>query len=299
LAELQKSELVTERAFAKINLNLHVTGRRYDGFHMLESLVAFTDISDVLTFSASDHLSLTLSGPFAANLEEAGANLVLTAARALSGGCSELPTGAKIHLEKNLPLASGIGGGSADAAATLRGLVALHKAPISPTALVQIAASLGSDVPACLLSQAAFISGTGTIVEPLKASLPELYVALVNPNIHLATSDVFKALGLAPGSADHITAPIASPKPFSSTHDLLAYLKETQNDLEPLAAQLVREIDDVIEALFAQNACLLARMTGSGATCFGLFESLDDAANAAQNIRAAMPGWWAAQGKLM
>jgi len=202
-------------------------------------------------------------------------------------------------LQKNLPLASGIGGGSADAAATLRGLLNLNDIQVSPTALVQVATSLGADVPVCLLSQAAFISGTGTLVEPMKAALPEIYVALVNPGIHVSTSDIFNALGLDPGSAEPITEPQAAPKPFLTVQEMLSYLKETRNDLEPVAAQMVREIDDVLEILFAQNACLLARMSGSGATCFGLFETSDEAASAAQNIKSTNPDWWTAHGQLM
>ena len=299
MAKPEKHDLVTERASAKINLNLHVTGRRRDGFHMLESLVAFAGIADVLTFSHAGQFTLSLSGPFAKDLEGVGANLVLEAAQALSDGFSDLLPGADINLQKNLPLASGIGGGSTDAAATLRGLLNLNKTQISPAAVVQVAASLGADVPVCLLSQAAFISGTGTLVEPMKAALPELYVALVNPGIQVSTSDIFNALGMKPGSAEHITEPIAGPKPFLDAQEMVSYLKETRNDLEPIAAQMVREIDDVLEILFAQSACLLARMSGSGATCFGLFETQDDAASAAQNIKSANPNWWTAHGQLM
>lgn len=277
VSEPQNQARITERAFAKINLNLHVTGRRSDGFHMLESFVGFADIADVLTFSPAEEFALSLSGPFARDLQNNETNLVLEAARALSDGFADLPPGAAIDLQKNLPIASGIGGGSADAAACLRGLLALNEATMSPAGLVQIAASLGADVTVCLLSQAAFISGTGTLVDPMKVPLPELYVVLVNPGIQILTADIFNALGLEPGSAEPVTEPRAAPNPFLTVQDLLAYLTQTRNDLEPIAANMVREIGDALEALFAQNACLLARMSGSGATCFGLFETLDEA----------------------
>lgn len=287
---------VIERAPAKINLNLHVTGRRSDGWHMIESFVAFADVSDVLTFNAAPHFSLEITGPFAAALPSEN-NLALKAARALRDGVSALPPGCSIMLEKNLPVASGIGGGSADAAAVLRALPALFDIAVEPTALLQLAAGLGADVPACLLARAAMISGTGTLVEPAP-SLPEIHAVLVNPGIQLATGEIYAAMGFEPGSADPVTHPVAPPGPFSGAGQLVEYLNGTRNDFEPVVSARLHELGDVLEALFASSGCLLARMSGSGATCFGLFAGAGEADAAKRNIAARHQDWWVGAGRL-
>lgn len=288
---------IVEQAFAKINLNLHVNGRRRDGYHMIESLVAFADIADVLTFEDADDLSLAITGPFARRLSTGDENLVVQAVRSLAHGVSTISPKAAITLRKNLPLAAGLGGGSADAAAALRGLARLSGETLSPHAVVQVAAAIGSDVPVCLLSSACFISGTGTLVEPV-AQLPPVHVVLANPNVPVATQDVYQALGFEIGGVENVTRAAPPPGPFRDLDHLIQYLRETRNDLEPVSASLAFEIGDCIDALFAQSGCLLARMSGSGATCFGLFAGKQDAHAAGAAIREQQPDWWVTAGTL-
>lgn len=274
---------------AKINLFLHVGARRADGYHALQSLVCFSDAGDVLTFAEDSALSLSLDGPFAAALAPESDNLVLRAARLLAGraGCAQ---GAAIALTKNLPVASGIGGGSADAAAALRGLVRLWDLTLSPASLREIALSLGSDVPVCLASMPALMEGRGEHVTPVGA-LPSAAMVLVNPGVAVSTAEVFRRLGRT--ASDEI---MSSPSPpaagWSDLDDLLRYLSRTRNDMEAAALAIAPEIGSVLAALRAHGA-LLARMCGSGATCYGLFESDAAAAKAADTILSANPQWWA------
>lgn len=258
--------MITLRAAAKINLFLHVGDKRADGYHALESLVVFAEAGDALTFAPAGELVLAVDGPFARGLS-ATDNLVLKAAHALGGG------GAHVTLTKNLPVASGIGGGSADAAAALRGLNRLWNLDRSDDELREIAETLGSDVPVCLSSTSAWMEGRGETLTPM--SVPCMPMLLVNPAVAVSTADVFRALKIRTGLGGRRTADLAG----------------TSNDLEAPAREIQPVIGDVLDAVAAQGATL-ARMSGSGATCFGLFDKGEDAARAAQAISRAHPDWW-------
>lgn len=276
-----------EAAPAKVNLFLHVTGRRTDGYHLLDSLAVFGPAADRLSATAADTLTLTLSGPFGETLAAEPDNLVLRAARALAAeaGCT---AGAALHLEKHLPVASGIGGGSADAAAALRLLNRLWGCGLDAAALARIAAPLGADIPVCVASRPARMQGIGEEISPGPA-LPECGLLLVNPRVPVATPAVFRARQGA-------FSPLASlPESWPDARAMAADLARFSNDLEAPALALCPVIADVLTALRASPGCLLARMSGSGATCFGLFASPAEAGTAA----ATMPrGWWAAGGAL-
>jgi 4-diphosphocytidyl-2-C-methyl-D-erythritol kinase len=269
--------VITERASAKINLFLHVGVRRADGFHPLQSLAVFTDMCDTLAVSPASELSLTIDGPFAKGLDGEGDNLVLRAARALGTG------GAALKLTKNLPVASGIGGGSADAAAALRGLKQLWG---GDAILHDIAASLGSDIPVCVESGPSFMEGRGEILRPL-ASLPRIAMLLVNPGVAVPTRDVFA--GLATRSGVEMTLPSGR---FRDTADLLRFLETTRNDLEAPARIIQPVIGEVLIAMAALPGALFTRMSGSGATCFGIFADDDCCRRGAEILKKASPGWW-------
>lgn len=265
---------ITEQAPAKLNLALHVRHRRPDGYHELETLFAFVDHGDVVRVTPAAADGFTLTGPFAAVLAGEGDNLVTRAAarfRETFGGGSHA-----VELEKHLPVASGIGGGSADAAATLRALARLHGVALDDPRLFEIADGLGSDVPACLLGRTAFGRGRGEQLEPLDgmAGTP---VLLVNPGVGVSTAAVFRGWdGVDRG-------PIGRG-------DLLAVAREGRNDLEPPARAIAPTIDAVLAALASQPGVLLVRMSGSGATCFALFDN--DAARDAAAGAMANRGWW-------
>jgi 4-diphosphocytidyl-2-C-methyl-D-erythritol kinase len=270
---------------AKINLFLHVGDKRADGFHGLQSLVAFTAAGDELSFAPGAGITLAIGGPFGAGLSAGEDNLIVRAARALPG-----IGGVAITLTKNLPVASGIGGGSADCAATLRGLNALWGLGLEVDQLQEVGAGLGSDVPVCITCRPQWMEGRGEIVTELPP-LPALPIVLVNPGIAVPTGKVFGALKQRRGVG------LALPPGFADAAALIAYLKTTANDLEAPARAMAPEISTVLDAIAAEGA-LLARMSGSGATCFGLFGSDGAAARAAETIRAAHPGWWAVASKL-
>ncbi|HEY0282531.1 MAG TPA: 4-(cytidine 5'-diphospho)-2-C-methyl-D-erythritol kinase [Rhizomicrobium sp.] len=269
---------------AKINLFLHVGQKRADGFHALESLVVFACTGDELAFEGAGELSLALDGPFANALTPGPDNLVLKAARALAASAG-VRKGARIALTKNLPIASGIGGGSADAAATLRGLNALWKLNLAPEELQAIAAQIGSDVPVCVGSKPAWMEGRGEKVTAL-AGIVEVPMVLVNPGVAVPTGKVFAALKERRG----VGLPL--PDAMKNADELVAYLKTTANDLEAPARQIAPHIGEVLDALASQPGLLLARMSGSGATCFALFDSGASAQNAAAAIRARHGNWW-------
>ena len=271
-----------ERACAKINLFLHVGARREDGFHPLQSLAVFTDLGDALAMEPAAGLSLAIDGPFSAGLTGENDNLVLRAARALDGG------GAALRLTKNLPVASGIGGGSADAAAALRGLNGLWECGRDDAGLRDLAATLGSDVPVCVSSQAAFMEGRGEILRPVE-SMPRVPMLLVNPGVAVPTRDVFA--GLQQRSGTDMALPRGR---FRDTADLLRFLETTQNDLEAPARTLQPVIGEVLTAIAALPGALFARMSGSGATCFGIFADDHCCARAADILKKASPGWWVA-----
>ena len=277
--------IIAEPACAKVNLFLHVGMRRADGFHPLQSLAVFTAVGDVLHAEASPRLSLALDGSFAAGLQAESDNLVLRAARALAAEAGTL-AGAALTLTKNLPVASGIGGGSADAAAALRALKRLWQVEIDDAALLEIAAVLGSDVPVCVASASTWMEGRGEILTP--APMPPLPILLVNPGVAVPTRDVFAALETRSGSG------LALPRDFADTAALLAFLETTCNDLEAPARRLQPVIGDVLDALAALPGVRLARMSGSGATCFALFDDEAVCVQGANVIKAAHPGWWVA-----
>ncbi len=283
-----------ETAAAKINLSLRVLGRRADGYHELRSLVAFADLGDTLELVPGGDLSLTLEGPFAAALQadDPIGNLILRAARTLEERAPGLRLGA-FRLAKRLPVAAGLGGGSADAAATLRLL--LRANPQLPRAEAEaVCAGLGADVPACFFSRASMVAGIGERVAPL-ASFPELYAVLVNPGQTLSTADVFAALAAPPlGEAEDETPPAG----FADRAALMAWLQGQGNDLQAPALRIAPVIADVLSALEASPGCRLARMTGSGATCFGLFDAEAEAAAAADAIARAQAHWWTASTRL-
>jgi 4-diphosphocytidyl-2-C-methyl-D-erythritol kinase len=278
----------TEAAPAKINLYLHVVGRRDDGYHLLDSLVAFAEIGDVLRAEAAGTLSLAITGPFGAALRAEPDNLVLRAARALSAATG-MPPRAHLTLEKHLPIASGIGGGSADAAAALRLLQRLWRCPLPAATLHTLALGLGADVPVCLAARPARMGGIGEHLAPAPA-LPDCGILLVNPGISLSTPEVFGARSGA------FSAGVTLPQAWPDAAAMAATLRDAGNDLEPPARRLRPVIDQVLDVIAAQPACLLARMSGSGATCFGLFPDTDGAQRAATTIRAL--GWWCRGGVL-
>jgi 4-diphosphocytidyl-2-C-methyl-D-erythritol kinase len=268
-----------EPAPAKVNLFLRVVGRRADGYHLLESLAVFAGIGDLLYAAPAADLSLSLTGPFAPGLAAEADNLVLRAARALADATGHAPT-ARITLEKHLPVASGIGGGSADAAAACRLLTRLWAVP---EAGPMLAVKLGADVPVCLPSQPAIMRGIGDELTPAP-TLPPYGLALVNPGIGVSTAEIFRAR--AGGFAPPLAVPSAWPTAAAMAADLAAW----GNDLQIPAAALCPPITSVLAALRAQPNCLLAQMSGSGATCFGVFPSPEAAEHAANALR--QPGWW-------
>jgi 4-diphosphocytidyl-2-C-methyl-D-erythritol kinase len=272
---------------AKINLYLHVIGRRDDGYHELDSLVAFADIGDAIAATPASGLSLRIDGPFAPALSgDAAENLVLRAAQVLAEHVGIAPR-ASLSLTKNLPVASGIGGGSSDAAATLRALAALWRLRIADDALSELALRLGADVPVCLAGRPAWLAGIGERVEPAPP-LPPLAILLANPGVALSTPAVFKAR----------RGPFSTPGRLaqlpSDTASFLAWLRGCNNDLTDAAIGLVPAVGELLTALAAADGVRLARMSGSGATCFALFDTLAAAERAAMELRAAQPRWWVA-----
>jgi 4-diphosphocytidyl-2-C-methyl-D-erythritol kinase len=274
--------VIREPAPAKINLFLHIGARRADGFHPLQSLAVFTGMGDALAFAPADTLTLAIDGPFAAGLDGEGDNLVLRAARALGA------MGAAITLTKNLPVASGIGGGSADAAATLRGLRHLWNDAASDARLHEIAARLGSDIPVCVDSRSAFMEGRGEMLRAVR-TIPRIAMLLVNPKVAVPTRDVFAALQTRSGTG--LDLPLEG---FDDTADLLRFLETTRNDLEAPARKIQPVISAVLDGIAALPGALFTRMSGSGATCFGIFADDDCCARAADLLREKHPGWWVA-----
>lgn len=282
--------IVREFAPAKINLFLHVGEKRRDGFHDVQSLVAFASIGDELSFEEADDLIFEIRGPYAGSLAGEAGNLVLKAAKALAQEGGVKPS-AKIVLSKNLPVSSGIGGGSADAAATLRGLQRLWRIGPVLEARAGIAATIGSDVPVCLQSRASWMEGRGEKVTPA-GSLPPISIVLANPGIAVSTAEIFAGLRTRHGVAG------ARPAGWASSRELISYLETTGNDLELPARAVAPAIGDVLKALADCRNVLLTRMSGSGATCFGLFDNEATAASAAERLSARYPNWWVVAARL-
>ncbi len=274
--------MLTEAARAKVNLYLHVVGRRPDGYHLLDSLAVFPGAADRLSAAPANTLTLEVEGPGAAGLGAGPDNLVLRAARALASATG-VEAGARLVLDKRLPMASGIGGGSADAAATLRLLARLWDVRLPAERMREIAQVLGADVPVCLDSRPARMGGVGERLQPAPA-LPGCGVTLLNPGVAVATPDVFRAR--SGGFSAMPVLPDAWPDAAAMAADLAVLC----NDLEAPALSLCPAIATVLDWLRGQRGCLLARMSGSGATCFGLFAEAETAAAVAARAPAS---WWA------
>lgn len=275
--------MVVERlARAKVNLALHVTGQRGDGYHLLDSLVCFAEVGDRIAVQPAERLGLTIDGPMAPGLPVSEDNLVLRAARVLAPDRA-----AAIRLTKVLPVSSGIGGGSADAAATLQALSALWDLPLpAPQAVL----GLGADVPVCLAGRPARMRGIGEVVEPLAQPLPKGWLVLVNPGVAVSTPSIFK--GLICKENPPMTGDLAWP----DLAGLARWLGAQRNDLMPPALDLEPKIAKVVAGLSAQEGCLIARMSGSGATCFGLFAQ--EAAARAAAAALARPDWWSVAARI-
>ena len=292
--------MLEEFASAKVNLTLEVHGRLPNGYHALQSLVAFAGaVGDPLTLEPGPLLALETCGTQAAAI--AGTNLVTTVIEAAQRAMPDLTVGT-FRLEKRLPIASGIGGGSADAAAALRLLARANKIADPEAAFAAIAAGIGADIPVCLGGkgrQAAFMSGIGEQVwRPHRGQLlpPEgLASILVNPRVPVPTGDVFKALAAAVIPS---APPAQPPGSFNTTGACLAFLADSRNDLEAPAITAVPVIADVLAALRQLPGCRLARMSGSGATCFALFDEMAAADDAARGLRLAQPAWWVEPARL-
>jgi 4-diphosphocytidyl-2-C-methyl-D-erythritol kinase len=263
-----------EVAYAKINLALHVRGREPDGYHRIETLFAFAEAGDLLRVEPAEGLRLRIEGPCAGALGEDENNLVLRAARALAETCG-VSEGASLLLDKRLPVAAGLGGGSADAAAALRALNRLWKIGLGKAELAEIGRTLGADVPACIGSRTAIGTGRGDRVKPCDPTgVTGTPILLVNPGVALSTSDVFEKWSGGDGG----------PLP--------ADWRDGRNDLEAPATALAPAVGEVIAALNSQDGSAVARMSGSGATCFATFDSLEARDRAAAAIGSAHPGWW-------
>ena len=288
-----------EEGRAKVNLSLRVVGRRADGYHDLESVVAFADCADRLTLEPGGELKLVTTGPLAAACGDTADNLVLKAARLLAEAVPDLKLGA-FALDKVLPVAAGIGGGSADAAAALRLLARLNNLSLDDPRLQKVALATGADVPVCLVSRACDMTGVGEQLLPL--ALPSMPCVMVNPRVPVATKDVFQELGLRNGQllvgvTDVIRAP-AWPEEGGSIADWVGVLERVPNDLEAPALRIQPVIGKVLEALRDSPGAKLARMSGSGATCFAIYGAANEAHAAAEQIRRDHPGWWVHAGML-
>lgn len=287
----QDSVALTEFAPAKINLALHVTGRRADGYHLLESLAVFTRFGDRIELAEAEEDSFSVSGSFADGVPTDGTNLVLRARDALRAALPHASARVSIKLEKNLPVASGIGGGSTDAAATLRGLAKLWDLDAGHERLSDIAAELGADLPMCITAKPLLARGTGDDLTPV-AGFPALGLVLVNPGVGVSTPAVFSALK----KRDNEGLP---PLPrHIDFHTLRNWLEITRNDLEDAALSIEPSIGWAKAALMKADAGF-ARMSGSGGTCFGLFETGNVAKRAAAQIRSRHPDWFVAATRSM
>jgi 4-diphosphocytidyl-2-C-methyl-D-erythritol kinase len=284
--------IVSVAAPAKLNLYLHVTGKRDDGYHLLDSLIAFADVGDEIKArdAADGSLTLAVKGPFAKDLADEADNLVLRAARRLRAAAG-IKSGAHMVLEKRLPVASGIGGGSADAAAALKALSRLWGVEMAEAEMRALALELGADVPICWVGKPAFVGGIGDEIDPAPA-LPAVPMVLVNARVPVSTPAVFKAR-----TGDFAAADPFKETPIDAAH--LAYLlKSRDNGLTAAACALCPPVASVLKALDATQDPLLVRMSGSGGTCFALYETEDAALAAAELLYDAEPEWWVAVGRL-
>ncbi len=287
---------IDEPAPAKVNLTLRVLGRRPDGYHLLESLVVFAETGDRLTLTPGPDISFSITGPFATAIGPLpqGANLVERAIEAARRAAPGLRLGA-FTLHKALPVAAGLGGGSADAAAALRAIARANPEDARRIDWQAIARTLGADVPVCLAGRPAMMRGIGEMLSPLP-SLPSLPALLVNPGVPLSTRAVFEALNAPPAPAERAgerpSGGAAVVLALSTFAQVLTHILPRGNDLEETAARLCPPVSAVLHALRASAGCRLARLSGSGPTCFGLFENAAAASEAGTRIAAAHPDWW-------
>lgn len=280
---------------AKVNLFLHIGAKRPDNYHELKSLVVFASVGDTVTVEPSKAMSLSVTGDYGSGLETDSTNLVLKSAHALmqwakTNGHATPPV--HLTLEKSLPIASGIGGGSSDAAATLHLLTSHWKLPLHLQDLSDIGASIGADVPVCLRASPSIMSGIGEVIEQAP-SFPEFALVLVNPNLSVPTATVFQALRARSGAYSPNW-----PGKFSNLREFVAIIDRTANDLAPPAKSLAPVLMRVEQSLVSTQGCLLARMSGSGATCFGIYPTLQAATSAARQIRAQYENWWVTEASL-
>jgi 4-diphosphocytidyl-2-C-methyl-D-erythritol kinase len=286
-ADAAASLPITEIASAKVNLTLTVLGRRHDGYHELDSVVTFAEVGDYLTFNPGADSRITVDGPFAREI--VGENLLQRTLVALREAAPELRLGV-VQLEKNLPVAAGLGGGSADAAALLRAVRRANPHCAERVGWREMAAQLGADVPVCLAGRPARLGGIGERIEPL-AHLPALAAVLINPRLYLPTKAVYAALAAAPlanGSRPVAVSTLSFPTPET----VLAYMRAHGNDLEHPATTLLPAIAEVKAALMSTPGCRLAALSGSGPTCFGIFDDDTQAAIAAHRLSMDKRGWW-------
>lgn len=276
----------TEKAAAKVNLNLQVLGKRTDGYHNLSSLFVFTDFADELTFSESDEFNLDIRGEYAAALFGFENNSVGKAAKSLAE-IAGIPCRANIILQKNIPVAAGIGGGTADAAAAVRGLMRLWNVSLSSAELQSLLLSLGADVPASYGSKSVMVGGIGDILSSSPVLPHNLPVLLVNPKKQVPTKDVFALCDFEQNSK----LPFVFRDKYEDAFTLAEDLKKTGNDLMVAAEKVCPDINLVLRALSEQK-CLYAGLSGSGATCFALFSEKSSVQKAAREIKRLYPKWW-------
>ena len=289
-----------EEGRAKVNLTLRVVARRSDGYHDIESVVAFADCADRLALTPGPELTLQMSGPLAQACGATSDNLVLKAARLLAERVPDMKAGS-FTLDKMLPVAAGIGGGSADAAAALRLLARLNELSLDDERIIEVAQLTGADVPVCVASQACVMTGVGESLQPL--ALPKMPCVMVNPSVPVATRDVFNALGLRNGellvgATDVLLQDRSWPETDASIAEWIEAFVEVGNDLEAPAARIQPVITEVLSALGESAGVKLVRMSGSGATCFAIFADDATAQRAADKIRRAHAAWWVHAGTL-
>ena len=288
--------MLSDFAPAKINLTLRIRGRRADGYHELESLVVFADVGDDLRVTPGTSLGLSVDGETAIESGDIDSNLVLKAARALEKHHDTL-RGGQFHLAKNLPVAAGLGGGSSDAAAALRLLAKINRLAETDNGLMAAARATGADVPVCLDPRPRIMRGIGDLLSgPL--NLPQLPGILVNPRVAVPTAQVFKAraddsiMRETPAPAQDPASHLVETTSAPTMEALIAAVSQSANDLEAPALALFPAVGEVLDEIRASDRCLLTRMSGSGGTCFGLFETVTDAKAAAERLQRARPGWW-------
>ncbi|MCV0426413.1 MAG: 4-(cytidine 5'-diphospho)-2-C-methyl-D-erythritol kinase [Roseibium sp.] len=292
MAQEKTSALRVELARAKVNLALHITGQRPDGYHLLESLAVFPQIGDRVALEPAEKPELRLEGPFARALDgPAENNLILKALSAFAAAAGIPTPNVRVTLTKRLPVASGIGGGSSDAATTLRLLEDFTGSYLSENKLHDLALSLGADVPVCLFPEPQIMRGIGDELSP-GPQMPVCGIVLINPKVGVSTPEVFKTMS----ARDNPPLP-EMPNRFSTLNQMSGYLATCRNDMQEAAVKLCGEIGEVLSALNEDNRIELARMSGSGATCFGLCE-LKDAMDIERRLRTSHPAWWIASGSL-